>query len=147
MTEWLFEYNEVLADREGYWWHVVDRVTSIDNDRQQYELADATHTEYKTLHKTDVEGLPSEEPLFTSLGWTTNTKPATERGYRVNGVLCGRQQIDYWRGTECSHEYACPACGEDGAAAIDIINSYRNREPVWTVCECRICDHVWKEND
>jgi hypothetical protein len=147
MSDWRFDHQEVLADREGYWWHVVDRWESLDKNQQKYELADATHTEYKTLHKLDVEGMSSEESSFTSLGWTTPTKPATERGYRVNGVLAGRNQIDYWRGTKCNHEYECPECGENGLETIDIIHSIRNRDIVWTVCECRICDHVWREHD
>jgi len=144
MSDWQFDQHEVLADDEGYWWHVLDRLESIDGSKQQYELADATHTEYKTLHRDDVEG---ELGMFTSLKWSTTTKPAADRGYRVNGVLCGRQQIDYWRGTECVHEYSCPDCGREGKTDIDIIHGYGDGEYQWTACECRVCDYVWEATD
>lgn len=141
MSDWQFDQHEVLADDDGYWWHVLDRLESIDGSKQQYELSDATHTEYKTLHKDDVEG---ELGMFTSCHWSTTTKPAAEHGYRVNGVLAGTNQIDYWRATACVHEYTCPKCSSDGNAELDILHSIRNQEHAWTVVECRVCDHVWR---
>jgi len=145
MTEWLFDYNEVLEDSDGYWWHVVDRLESIDGTKKQYELADATHTEYKTLHKLDVEGLESEDPMFESCGWSTDTKPAAENGFRVNGVLCGPGSIDYWRDGKCVHSAACPECSADGKAEIDIIHDIENREVQATQYICRECGEQWSE--
>jgi hypothetical protein len=97
-------------------------------------------------HKLDVEGLSSEEPLMESLGWTTNTKPAAEHGFRVNGVLCGPGNVANWKGTECLHDYTCPECGAAGKAEIDIIHSIENRDVQSTRCECRECGHGWAES-
>jgi hypothetical protein len=141
MTEWLFDYNEVLEDSDGYWWHVVDRLESIDGNKKQYELADATHTEYKTLHKDDVEG---ELGMFESCEWHTRTKPATENGFRVNGILCGPKQIDFWKDGDCIHEYECPDCGADGKREIDVIHSFNNQELEKTQLECRTCGYCWE---
>lgn len=146
MTDWTFAVDEVLEDRDGKWWHVLTQWEEVNGDGRKYELADATHTEYKTLHAGDVEGLPSEEPLFTSAGWSSYTKPASVEGYRVNGVLCGPSNIDHWRSVECAHDYECPECGREGAAEIDIIHSHENGEVVETRCECRICNHTWVDN-
>jgi len=140
MTDWLFDYNEVLEDDDGYWWHVVDRLKSIDGNKKQYELADATHTEYKTLHKDDVEG---ELGMFDSLGWSVVGKPAAENGFRVNGVLCGPGSIEYWRDRDCLHEAECEQCGANGKAEIDIIHDIECRELQSSQYICRECGEQW----
>lgn len=145
MTDWLFDYHEVVEDDEGNWWHVVDRLESIDGTKKQYELADATHTVEKRLHKLDVEGLDSEDPLFESLGWSTTTKPAAEHGFRVNGVLCGPGSIDHWRDSKCLHEVECEQCGADGKAEIDIIHDIESQEVQSTQYICRECGEQWSE--
>ena len=145
MTDWMFDYNEVLEDDDGYWWHVVDRLKSIDGSKKQYELADATHTEYKTLHKLDVEGLESEDPMFESLGWSTDTKPAAEHGFRVNGVLCGPGSIEHWRDSKCLHDAKCEQCSADGKGEIDIVHDIENREVQATQYICRECGEQWSE--
>jgi len=142
---WQFDHHEVLEDPDGYWWHVVDRLESIDASKKQYELADATHTEYKTLHKLDVEGLESEAPMFDSLGWGTDTKPAAENGYRVNGVLCGPGAYEYWLGNECLHEIECDVCGADGKGEIDIIHDIEGQEVRRSQYNCRECGSKWGE--
>ena len=148
MTEqnWLFDCHEVVENAAGEWWHIIARWQSVDCDNRKYELADATHTEYKTLHAGDVEGLPSEDPMFESCGWDTNTKPAAERGFRVNGVLCGPSKIDYWRGNACSHDATCPHCESDGREDIDIIHDIKSREVQSSHYICRECGEQWSED-
>jgi hypothetical protein len=139
---WQFDAGEVLLAKDsGRWWHVSHRWQDVDNDQRQYELADATHTEYKILIADDVEGFGSIEGMFESAGWTTNTKPAAERGYRVNGVLCGPRKIQKWKGQECVHEYQCPTCGADGYGELDVIHDHAEDR---VCCECRMCNEMWE---
>jgi hypothetical protein len=147
MTEWKFDQHEVLEDNEGRWWHIVDRWVNVDGNKRKYELADATHTEYKTLHAGDVEGFPSEAPMFDTTGWETTTKPAAENGFRVNGVLCGPQAIEFWRDNDCIHEETCSDCGADGKGEIDIIHDIENQEVQSSHYLCRECGNQWVDND
>lgn len=144
MTDWFFEQYEVLAGPAGYWWHVLDRLESIDGSRKEYILEDATHTEQKQLHKDDVEGLSSEDPLFESLGWKTKQKPAVKRGYRVNGRLCEPSLVDRYKGTECLHTESCPECGADGNDELDIIHDHAESR---VYIECRECGELAEAND
>jgi len=144
MTEWQFSENEVLENEEGEWWHVIYRLESIDGPASFYVLEDATHTERSQYHREDVEG---ELGMFESCGWETNTKPAAEHGYRVNGVLCGKGRIDYWRGNKCLHEAECGSCGADGKGEIDIIHDIENREVQSTQYICRECGEQWSDSD
>ena len=143
MTEWKFDHHEVLVDTDELWWHVVDRLESVDGNKQQYELADATHTEYKTLSAEFVEGNDHSEPFYESLGWTTTTKPAAENGYRVNGVLCGPRKVERWLGSECLHETSCPACDADGKGDIDVIHDIEAGEVRQTEYICLVCSENW----
>jgi len=145
MTDWKFNHNEVLLDDEGHWWHVLDRFQSVDSDKRRYELADATHTEYKMFNAADVEGWDDHDGTFESAGWETNSKPAAINGFRVNGTLCGPQTIDYWRGHKCLHEYECPECGTMREGSIDIIHSFEDAELNKTMLECRECGFSWEE--
>jgi len=141
-SDWQFNKNEVLENDNGDWWHVVNRLESVDGPSRYYVLEDATHTERQQLHKDDVEG---ELGMFESCGWDTNTKPATENGFRVNGVLCGPNSIDYWRGNACTHDAACQHCGSDGRDEIDIIHDIKNREVQSSHYICRECGEQWSE--
>jgi hypothetical protein len=141
-TEWQFDDGEVLRAKDsGRWWHVIHRWQDIDSDHRQYELADATHTEYKTLLADDVEGIGLIEGLFESAGWGTNTKPAAERGYRVNGRLVGPKAIHRARGNACIHNQRCPNCGADGNAEIDVIVDHAEDR---VYCECLRCNEMWE---
>jgi len=136
MSDWFYNTGAVLIHPEtGAWWHVLNRHRDVDNNQRYYRLADATHTEYMDrVHADWVEE-------WDSAGWKTNTKPAAERGFRVNSVLCGPTQIDHWKGQDCLHEYQCPECESDGRGEIDIIHEQeRNR----VRCECRVCKHEWR---
>jgi len=143
MTNWKFGKNEVLV-RDNEWWHVRHRRQCVDCEDREYVLADATHTDYKTLHADDVEGWDGYEGLFESDGWETTHKPASVNGYRVNGVLCGPEGLNHRQGQECVHERECPNCGADGMGEIDIIHAIEDKEVVDTQCECRECETVWE---
>jgi len=146
MTDWKFDYHEVLKDDDGYWWHVLNRLESVDTDTRQYELADGTHTEYKTLNADDVEGWQDHDGMFDSTGWSTDTKPAAENGFRVNGALCEPESIEFWRGNDCLHEVECPRCGADGNGQIDIIHDIENREVQSSHYICGACSEQWSES-
>lgn len=140
MSDWQFNKNEVLLNEDEDWWHVVDRLESVDGPSRYYVLEDATHTERQQLHKDDVEG---DLGMFESAGWDTNTKPASEHGFRVNGVLCGPSNVEFWKGNECVHEEECLSCGAAGYGEIDVIHDIENQEVVKTRYECRECDAEW----
>jgi len=146
-TGWHFQQNEVLEDKNGQWWHIIHRRKCVDCGQRKYELADASHTEYTTLHAGDLEGLESEDPLMESLGWTTKTKPAAEAGFRVNGVLCGPSEVEHYKDNQCFHEHTCPECDEDSKDGIDIIHSHENGEVQATTLECRTCGHTWSRSN
>jgi hypothetical protein len=144
LTEWQFSENEVLENEDGEWWHVIHRLESVDGPASFYVLEDATHTEQKQLHREDVEG---ERGMFESCGWETNTKPAAEQGYIVNGVLCGKANVDYWRGNKCLHDKECGECGADGKGEIDIIRDIEGGQAQSIQCICRECGHQWSDSD
>ena len=135
-SDWKFDHNEVLLDEEGYMWHVMHRRECIDcdNDRR-YELADATHTQYKTVHADDAEGWKGITAKYESAGWECVGKPAVKRGVRINGALADPQSIPFWRGNSCQHEYPCPECGAD-CESVDILMTKTH-----LLTECRECHH------
>lgn len=147
MTNWKFDYNEVLLDDENRWWHVLERFESVDSDERRYRLADATHTEYKMLSADDVEGWEGYDGMFESAGWSTDTKPAAANGFRVNGTLCGPAEIQFWKDGRCIHEHTCPHCGEESKRGIDIIHSFEDCELNKTMLECRECGACWEEDN
>ena len=136
MSDWLFDRDAVLLDKEGYWWHVRDRYVDVDTGDRQYGLEDATWTAYE---RDDAEYI---EEQYESDGWKTDTKPAHERGYRVNGSLCGPSSIDFWRGGACVSDHDCAHCGETTQGAADIIISLEDRERAAAWIECGACDDV-----
>ena len=142
MSDWQFNNGEVLTDTDGHWWHVLHRRQCVDCEERRYELADATHTEYKELHADDVEGAIGVQ-LFESDGWTADMKPASVHGFRVNGTLCGPQETDRYKGKACLHDRECPECGCDGRDEIDVIHSIESKQVTVTTCECRVCKHSW----
>jgi len=144
---WKFGNNEVLRNQDNEWWHVIHRRQCVDCDDREYVLADATHTDYKTLHADDVEGWDSYDGLFESDGWETTFKPASVNGYRVNGVLCGPKHIAHYRGNECHHDRKCPECGADGMGEIDVIVDYEDAEVLQVNLYCRLCDQQWSEDE
>jgi hypothetical protein len=138
-ANWPYECGEVLRDDDDRWWHVLSRYRDVDTGKRFYRLADATHTEYKDRAHADwIEG------DFESDEWNTNTKPAAERGYRVNGRLVGPSQIQHAKGNECLHEQQCPNCGSDGKGEIDIINDHAEERAYG---ECRVCNEMWEIDD
>lgn len=140
MTDWLFDVDAVITETDSErWWHVLNRFKDVDQGERYYRLADATHTEYK--EKMYADRVESE---FESAGWKTSTKPAAERGFRVNGVLCGPSDVDHWKGNDCLHERSCPDCGADGMGEIDIIQDHAEER---LYCECRECGEEWDDSD
>jgi len=136
MSDWFYLTGAVLIHPEtDEWWHVIGRMRDVDTGTRFYRLADATHTEYKErLHADWVED-------WDSAGWRTNTKPAAERGYRVNGRLVGPKDIHRARGNACIHNQRCPNCGGDGNAEIDVIVDHAENR---VYCECLSCNEMWE---
>jgi len=137
--DWFYDTGAVIIHPEtGEWWHVLSRYRDVDTNTQFYRIGDATHTEYKDrIHADWLEE-------WDSAGWKTNTKPAAERGYRVNGVLCGPERVDYHKDKECVHGYQCPECESDGWGELDIIHDHAEER---IVCECRVCNNKWEVSD
>jgi hypothetical protein len=133
MSDWPFGYHEVLQDPDGYWWHVVERYKCIDTGRQMYRLYDGTHTGDR------YESAESVKRNYESLGWETDTKPAHEHGYRVNGVLCEPMDVERWLGNSCVSDHDCPACGESTEQAADIVVSHQHREVAKAEIRCGAC--------
>ena len=141
--DWFYDTGAVVEHPEtGAWWHIIGRLRDVDTGSRFYRLADATHTEYmERTHADYVEG------EFESLGWSTDTKPAAENGFRVNGVLCGPQDIDHYKGKKCVHERQCSECGMAREGYIDIIHSFEDGELHKTMLECRSCGNCWEETN
>jgi len=135
MSDWKFAKDEVVSDRDGQWWHIMDRYESIDSDRRKYHIADATHTEYKDVVAEDMEDFGD----WSSEGWSCICKPAAKRGVRINGVLAEPSSIPYWRGNECKHDYPCGSCG----APCERVDILMTRTHVLT--ECRECGEWYME--
>ena len=131
MNDWTFDKHEVVTDRDGQWWHILQRFVDVDTEDKRYRLADATHTEYQSLPADDVEH------IYESAGWSTTTKPAAERGYRVNGILCGPSGVDYFCGPDRAirDTYDCPECG---STKVNVIIDYETEEKR---CRCEYCKH------
>lgn len=139
MSDWRFDYHEVLVDEHGRWWHVVDRLESVDGDGRMYRLYDGTHTADDYIRARYVEGDATEEPEFAAAGFTTDTKPAHEHGFRVNGVLCEPAHVERWLGTDCRSDHDCPHCGEPTTQAADIVAYLENQEVQSVEIRCGAC--------
>ena len=135
MSEWKFDANEVLRDSDGYLWHVMKRYEDIDGKSRLYELADATHTEYRNVNAEDVEEWEHHQGKYESDGWSCKTKPAVKRGIRMNGVLADPQSVEYWRGSGCIHSYPCSSCEAENED-VDVCTT-RN----YVLTDCRECDN------
>jgi len=138
MTDWQYNRHGVLyGPDETQWWHVLNRYRDVDNGNRFYRLADATHTEYKDRARAEWI-----ESAFHGAEWSTSTKPAAERGWRINGCLVGPGGIEWAKDRKCVHELECPQCSEDSPKAIDVIVDHSEQT---TTGECRICGHSWVE--
>lgn len=133
MTDWKFDYHDVLIGPEGYWWHVAERYESRDTGDRLYYLWDGTHT------ADDYARADYVESEYSYAGWSTDTKPAFEYGFRVNGILTEPANVDRWRGQECQSEYGCGDCGEDTMGDADIITNYANQEVLGAWIDCQAC--------
>lgn len=141
MSDWQFEDGEVLADKDGIWWHVTERLVDVDSDKwnRYYTLQDATHTEIKrAFNAEDVEDLYERTSIVCS------GKPAAKHGYTVNGVLCGPSEVDHYRGNKCLHDHECPDCDASAPWNIDVIVDHSESITRYI---CRVCETEVKESN
>ena len=136
MSDWKHERNDVLIDENGRWWHVFHRYECRDTGDRMYHLWDATHTGDDIVNAEYLEDSRSE---FTAAGWRTDTKPAHENGYRVNGVLTEPTGRERWLGNAVVFDHDCPNCGESTKDDADVIVNLvkRQRQDIWI--DCRAC--------
>ena len=127
--DWAFEVGDVIVRDENEWWHVTKRLRDEESQERMYKLWDATHTKQEYYYAEEAEH------VFESAGWSLpiGTKPASERGYRVNGFLCGPSDVE----KRCSwphgrrNRYRCPECGN--ASSVNVIQVLETGE---TQCSC-----------
>ena len=132
---WAYDVYDVLVDPEGRWWHVSERYVDTDTGDRLYYLWDGNHTGDRYCSAEWVE----ERDEFEAAGWSTNTKPAHERGYRVNGMLCEPVAVDRWRGNPCVSDHNCENCGETTEGEADILVNLDGQERTAVWIECAAC--------
>jgi len=135
MTEWKYDNGDVLIDENGYWWHVQERYKCVDTGRRMYHLWDGTHTADDMLAAEWLE----RKKDTTFAGWNTDTKPAYENGFRVNGILSEPANVDRWKGNECVSDFDCENCGETTRGNADHIVNHAKKEVAGAWIECNEC--------
>jgi hypothetical protein len=137
-SDWQFDHYGVLVDDGERWWHVTGRFERADSGARYYRLQDGTHTNERWVHADDAEGAIGDGQ-FESLGWSTRTKPASQRGFRVNGVLCEPARVLGWLGQSCASDHECESCGESTKEGADIILDLWDREVDSAWLRCQAC--------